>query len=263
MTNHLVMFSGGIASWLTAKRVAAKHGTDTLHLVFADTLMEDEDLYRFLDEAAANVGGTLVRLKGEGTAFEGLDPWGVFEKVRFLGNTRIDPCSKNLKRDRIRQWVEDNFEPATAIIYLGLDWTEEHRLERAMPYWSPWKVEAPLMEKPRLMKEQMLTIARMERIKPPRLYDMGFPHNNCGGFCIKAGQAHFQLLLRKMPERYAYHEKKELALQEKLGKNVTILRDRTGGTTKPLSLRELRLRLECGTPIDEQEWGGCGCFVDS
>ncbi len=59
---HVVMFSGGIGSWMTAKRVADVHGTDDLTLLFADTKMEDEDLYRFLDESAANVGGTLVKV---------------------------------------------------------------------------------------------------------------------------------------------------------------------------------------------------------
>jgi hypothetical protein len=30
------MFSGGIGSWATAKRVAEKHGTDDLYLLFSD-----------------------------------------------------------------------------------------------------------------------------------------------------------------------------------------------------------------------------------
>ena len=45
---HIVMFSGGIASWATAKRIAEQHGTDELIMCFADTQMEDPDLYRFL-----------------------------------------------------------------------------------------------------------------------------------------------------------------------------------------------------------------------
>jgi 3'-phosphoadenosine 5'-phosphosulfate sulfotransferase (PAPS reductase)/FAD synthetase len=55
---RVVMFSGGVASWATAKRVAADHGTDGLTLLFADTQMEDEDTYRFLEAGATNVGGT-------------------------------------------------------------------------------------------------------------------------------------------------------------------------------------------------------------
>ena len=44
MTDHVVFYSGGIASWAAAKRVAETHGVDGLKLLFADTLTEDEDL---------------------------------------------------------------------------------------------------------------------------------------------------------------------------------------------------------------------------
>ncbi len=50
--SHVVMFSGGAGSWAAAKRIAAR----PLTLLFADTLIEDGDLYRFLDDAAADVG---------------------------------------------------------------------------------------------------------------------------------------------------------------------------------------------------------------
>lgn len=59
---HIVMFSGGVGSWAAAKRVAERHGTADLVLLFADVLMEDSDTYRFLGEAARNVGGELVRI---------------------------------------------------------------------------------------------------------------------------------------------------------------------------------------------------------
>ena len=35
---RVVMFSGGIGSWATAKRVAAQHGTADLTLLFTDTV---------------------------------------------------------------------------------------------------------------------------------------------------------------------------------------------------------------------------------
>lgn len=49
-------------SWAPLKLAAKKHGTEGMVLLFADTKMEDEDLYRFLDQAAANVGAPLVRI---------------------------------------------------------------------------------------------------------------------------------------------------------------------------------------------------------
>lgn len=251
---HVVMFSGGAGSWYTAKRVAEAHGTEELYLLFADTLMEDEDLYRFLDEAAENVGGELIKL------IEGRDPWEVFFDVRFLGNTRIDPCSRILKRQFLRKYLEDNFDPERTVVYLGIDWTEEHRFVKAQKYWEPWITSAPLCGPPFVMKDEVLALMRDEGIEPPRLYEMGFPHNNCGGFCIKAGQAHFKLLLQKMPERYAFHEAQEQRLRNYLGKDVAILRDRRGGQTRPMTLREFRERVMANGEIDEFEWGGCACF---
>lgn len=249
------MFSGGVGSWAAAKRVAAEHGTDRLWLIFADTKMEDPDLYRFLDEAAADVGGTLVKLA------DGRTPWEVFKDKRFLGNTRIDPCSRILKRELIRGYLDKKFRPSWTVIYLGIDWTEDHRFKRAKGYWAPWEIDAPMCRRPLMTKPQMLREMETQGIKAPVLYDLGFPHNNCGGFCVKAGQAHFAHLLRTMPERFGYHEAQEEALRCHLGKDVAILRDRRGGETKPLTLRTLRARIEGEEQYDLFEWGGCGCFT--
>jgi hypothetical protein len=255
MTSHVVMFSGGIGSWAAGKRVAALQGTGNLTLLFADTLMEDEDLYRFLDEAAANIGGKLIRVA------EGRDPWQVFYDKRFLGNTRIDPCSEILKRKLLRRWLEENHHPSDTVVYLGIDWTEEHRFQAARQRWAPWTCLAPLCDPPLRAKPDYLQQLEAEHIRPPRLYRLGFPHNNCGGFCVKAGQAHFKLLLQAMPERYTMHERREQQLASYLGKNVAILRDRTGGQTVPLPLREFRARIEAGAVTDPHDWGGCGCVA--
>lgn len=256
---HVVMFSGGIGSWMCAKRVVAKHGTDNLVLLFMDTLMEDEDLYRFIDQAAANVGVPLT------VVTEGRTPWQVFFDVRFLGNSRVDPCSRILKRQLADKWLRENCEPADTIVYVGIDWSEVNRYTKLQKLHSQqgWRYEAPLCDPPYLDKGQMLIqLEIVEGIKAPRLYAMDFSHNNCGGFCIKAGQGHFANLLRHLPERYAFHETKEQDIRLLLG-NVSIMSDRRGDNEKkPFTLRDLRLRIEAGAKIDHEEIGGCGCFTE-
>jgi hypothetical protein len=263
---HFVNLSGGAGSWYTARRVIESHTNpgDEVHLVFADTNMEDEDLYRFLAQCVSDlknlgewydVGVTYTRLA------DGRDVWQVFNDVRFLGNSRIDPCSKILKRDLIRKHLEENFDPADTICYIGIDWSEEHRYKKAVPYWQPFIVKAPLTEPPYVDKAAILSHMTGLGINPPRLYGMGFPHNNCGGFCVKAGQGAFKLLLEKMPERYAYHEAKEQELRDRLGKDVAILTDRRGGERKPLTLLQLRKRVEGNEEVDELDLGGCACFT--
>ena len=262
---HVVMFSGGLGSWVTAKRVAERHGTDNLHLVFADVggqhasphAGEDEDTYRFIAEAAANVGGTLVTLN------EGRDIWQVFTDNRFLGNSRLANCSKFLKQQPARAWLEANCDPADTTVYVGIDWTETHRLPAIVNAYQPYQAEAPLTEAPFLSREDMQAMCKAERMEIPRLYRAGFAHNNCGGFCVRSGQAQFELLLREHPDRYAYHEAKEQELREHLDADVAILRDRTGGTSTPLTLRRFRERVQMQPELfDDLDWGGCGCFVD-
>lgn len=248
---HIVMFSGGAGSWMTAKRVVKEHGPADVVLLFADTRMEDPDLYRFLKEAAEDVGAPLE------VVADGRDVWDVFFERRFLGNTRVDLCSRILKREVLLKWLQANAPSAT--VYLGIDWTESHRFERAVPRWGGdgYAVRAPLCDAPFLTKDQILAELAAAGIAPPRLYGLGFPHNNCGGFCVKAGQAHFRLLLEKLPDLYAYHEGREEELRQYLGKDVAILRDRTGGRTRPMTLREFRERQD----YDKDEWGGCGCLT--
>ena len=55
--NYVGNTSGGLGSWAACKLVAAEHGADRLRLLFADTLIESDGLYRFLVESAANVLG--------------------------------------------------------------------------------------------------------------------------------------------------------------------------------------------------------------
>lgn len=59
---HIVSFSGGMGSFAEAKSCVDKFGKENVILVFADTLMEDEDLYRFKDECVAFLGCELVTL---------------------------------------------------------------------------------------------------------------------------------------------------------------------------------------------------------
>jgi len=251
------MFSGGLGSWAAAKRIVLQDGRRNVTLLFADTLIEDADLYRFLDEAAKNVGAPLVRIA------DGRTPWDVFRDERFLGNARIDPCSKLLKREPSNRWLAENCDPRSTVVHVGIDWTESHRFDRIRERRAleGWTYAAPLCDPPYLSKLEMLDWLKRERIRPPRLYDLGFTHNNCGGFCCKAGQGHFANLLRKLPDRYAHHEAKELELRRYLGKNVSVLVDRRGGgKRKPLTLRDFRRRLMRDEQFDEGEIGGCGCF---
>lgn len=264
MTKRVVMFSGGIGSWMAARRVADAHGTADLTLLFCDTLIEAPELYRFIEDAATDIGVPLTRIADGRTPFE------VFRDERFLGNSRVDPCSKILKRQPADRWLKENCDPADTVVYVGIDWTEGHRFDdgqgaglRPRRAAMGWTYEAPMMEAPFLLKPDMIRMARERGLRPSQSYTDGFPHDNCNGGCCKAGQGQWAHLLRTRPDIYALWEEMEEEMRAELG-DVSMMTDRSGdGKKKPLTLRAFRERIQAGGQIDAFAFGGCGCFVDA
>jgi hypothetical protein len=228
-----------------------------------------ENWKRFLEQLRATAAlhiPQLVWLK------DGRDVWEIFFDERFLGNSRNDPCSKLLKRREADRWLKENCDPRQTICYVGIDFTEIHRFDdgrgsglRPRRAVDGWKYEAPLCSEPWLAKWDIMQLMRAEGLDPPRLYSLGFSHNNCFGFCVKAGHAHYRHLLRTLPDIYAFHEKREQEFRAYIDRDVSVLADRRGGGGKrPLTLRAFRERIEreAADVADEHDYGGCGCFLD-
>ncbi len=256
-TKHLVQFSTGVASAEVAWRVVAEHGADNVVLLTANTRVEDKDNWRFGREVAGRLGCEWVILA------DGRTPMEVGRDERCVPSNRMAVCSKILKRQLLDKYRAEHFDPAYTIVYLGYDWTEPNRVEAARKHWAPWVVECPLTEPPYMWKQQLFDLFRERGIEPPRLYTYGFEHANCGGACVRGGHAQWSLLLQVKGTRYLEWEAEEEASRDILGKDVSILRDRTGGTTTSLSLRFFRERIERQPSMfDADDWGACGCFMD-
>jgi 3'-phosphoadenosine 5'-phosphosulfate sulfotransferase (PAPS reductase)/FAD synthetase len=259
--DQLILISGGLASFEAARRVISKFGKERVKLWFFDTLIEDEDLYRFLDEIEKSLGVPITKFA------DGRNPWEVFKDERYIGNSHADLCSKNLKRVLLEKLLRKEYPQKDVILYFGLEWSEEHRIKALQPRWEQkgYKVDFPLAWEPLLFAEDYRKISESIGIPIPRLYNLGFGHNNCGGACIKAGIQQWALLYEKFPERYKWHEEKEQELRKHLRKNVSILRNRRGGRTRPMTLRFLRWRLEktqdkpTKDVVDEST---CSCFFN-
>lgn len=234
---HVIQASGGIGSWATAQRVAAKHGTHDMILLFCDTLIEEDSLYAFLTESAEQLGAQLVRVSDGRTPFE------VYWHARFLGNARLAPCSKILKQQPARRWLDEHADPDATTLYVGIDTGETRRIPGIRKGWAPWHVEFPLTNEPGLTKAAMLAEARSLGLTPPAAYDEGFAHANCAGCCVRGGQAHWLRLLERHPDRFADYERREDEFRAEFG-DVAILKEQRDGVVRPLTLAELRRRNE-------------------
>jgi len=238
--SHIVLFSGGLASFEMGRRVITLYGREKVRFWFFDTLVEDEGLYRFLDDAQAVFGAQIERMA------DGRDPWQVFRDERFIGNSRVPLCNRVLKREFLERFLRTQFPDKDVVLHFGLEWFERGRISRVRERWTAkgYEVGFPLQEPPLLSSQDLQVLVRRAGLEVPRLYRVGFKHNNCGGACVQAGIGQWSLLWRLFPERYLWHEEQEQATRAYLNKDVAILRDRSRGRTRPLTLCELRSRME-------------------
>lgn len=296
----VVLLSGGIGSWAAAKRAVARFGPHAVVFLFTDTTDEDADLYRFLVEGAANaVGLTLTgrpnvpvpapedregseeyRLRWKTMAAQvpnlvwledGRGLWPLFGDRGMIASGQRDTCSEDLKRKLTMRYLRHHGRPAEQVLVLGIGWEESHRLQNAkgggiVPRYAKrgWRVWAPLTDKPWQRPQDLAAWCRMEGLTVPRLYAEGFAHNNCGGFCVKAGDGAVIHLLKARPALYAYHEAEEAAFNAARPDKPeqTVFTPYVDGGRRPMSLRAIRERHEAGGQFDLFDLGGCGCFTD-
>ena len=192
---YQISFSGGMGSAISAL-IAHEKGLQ-YNLIFADTLIEDEDLYRFMADIAKVCGKEIIHLT------DGRTPWDVYVDKRWIGNTRTAHCSTELKTKPVQKWLDENAQPDDPLV-LGMDWSEQDRIDRAQKNWN--RPVVSLLNQFNVSRAEYDFILARYRIRKPRLYKLGYEHNNCGGFCCKAGALQFERLFRTDPKRFSYHE---------------------------------------------------------
>lgn len=260
-------FSGGLCSFWSAYRDVQEVGPLNVVLLFADTLVESPSTYAFMDAAAKFLGVPITRVSRE------LTPWQLFRKEKMIGNNQFPICSKFLKRELLNEWMCSNFEMdraqgnfllEPASVSIGFDWTEDHRLRQMRGEHPTWNIRAPMQEDPIWDKCRMRDEAVKLGLPISDAYMRdGLPHDNCGGGCVRAGISHWVQIYHVRPAVFAEWESEEWETAEflrSLGiEPLSMLKDRRGGETKNLYLRDLRARIESGQEFDKYDWGGCGC----
>lgn len=252
---YVSSLSGGAASAVAHWRAVERFGKENVTAWFADTMWEDDDLYRFLRDFEEFIGQKFIRHA------EGLTPLEVAEKQNIIPNQKIAPCSQVLKQKPFKRFI--HFEEKPITVLLGLDWSEQHRMKIPRKVYEAMdgvSVDFPLMWKP--YDYNVFDTIRGWGLKIPRLYKMGFPHNNCGGRCVRQGIGEWQRLGVHFPERFSEVRDWESA-QRAIGdarKDYAIARDQSGGDVKPLTLADIEKKqfIDSGHNMQEDMFA-CFC----
>ncbi|MFT9494375.1 MULTISPECIES: phosphoadenosine phosphosulfate reductase family protein [Bacillota] len=221
MKNRVIFFSGGKSSFSVADYVKNKYPEDNILLYFTDTLWEDEDLYRFIHEASNKLKLPLL------IHSRGITPPQLMVMQKFMANSRVGTCSKELKMKVAADYFKKGIVPEIEIwhnkhflkseyftedptLYFGISFEEMHREIPIRENWKPFDVAMPLIDNA-IDNDEVLA---KWNIRQPKLYLQNFSHNNCGGRCIKGGQRHFLNLLLKNEDRYMALMEQEIIISE-------------------------------------------------
>jgi hypothetical protein len=235
---HAVSLSGGLASALAAKRVIECYGRENVLLWFADVRYEDEDLYRFLHDFMSMIGGRLYWYT------DGRTPLQVAEERKLIPCDLVAPCSYELKVRPFREFIQAM--PALPLVYIGYDPDETTRQCNTTASYAQAipeaRVDYPLTWEPQETRSLMQVCQQEWGIEPPRLYQLGFDYNNCGGRCCRNGIKAWVRLAYFLPDRFEACAAWEQKQRDKGGAraNRSFAGRQVQGKKQSLPLYELR-----------------------
>lgn len=187
----VVWFSSGAASAVAAKKTIEQYGDScTVRIINNPIKEEDSDNIRFLRDVEKWLGVEIeIATNSKYPSCSAVDVW---EKRRFMSGVAGAPCTLELKKIARQQWEMDNDADWHV---LGFTSEEEGRFcnfqQKERLNTLPVLIEAGLS------KADCYKVLQDAGIKPPRIYEMGYPNANCIG-CVKATSPTYWNHVRRM-----------------------------------------------------------------
>ena len=207
---HIVSVSSGAPSALLAIKVIEKYGKDNVLCVFADTLVEHPDNYRFLYDLRKSGIDILFTMFGK-------TPEQLQLEQRTIFTNFLAPCTRILKLEPIRKLVQTlqslGYE---CHMHIGYTVEDKRRIAKTKNAWIRNGVIPHFI----LFDESYVRHTVYAELTElgfdlPETYKKRFPNANCiaGGGCVRGGKAYMQRMLIHYPEYYDKAEKMELTVR--------------------------------------------------
>lgn len=210
---HVVSVSSGVPSALAALLIIERYGVENVDLIFADTLAEDADNYRFLADLERATGKQITRL------VDGRTPLDIMLEQDVIFTQVFAPCTRILKLEQIMDYVQKlQRDGYLVVMHIGYD-LKDLRKNRPESTTRNWLKNGCIPSYPIIEARITDTQSEINRrgMTPPASYELGFPHANClaQGGCVKFGQKDMIKILEYYPDRYALRERVESGIRHK------------------------------------------------
>ena len=211
--------SAGVSSF-----IAGYLAGDVDEWIYIDIEDQHRDSIRFIHDCEKVIGKEITILKSSQyrNVEDCIRQSGVFMNRKNF----FVPCTNWLKKRVRKEWEwEHRFDMLTYV--WGFDCNEVARRDRLIESMYSFEHEFPLIDKG-LSKEDVHEILRRLGIKRPKMYDLGYPNNNCIG-CVRGGMGYWNKIRKDFPEVFESRAK----LEREVGNSI--IKDKNG----PVFLDEL------------------------
>lgn len=187
-------FSAGCSSLVACKLAKPDE------IIYIHVANQHPDTIRFLIDAGVVLGGIEV-LQSE----EYLTVDEVIERRKFIKGPVFAPCTLELKKRVRQEWEKQHWARHTYV--WGYDVNEKSRADRTLESMPEFDHEFPLIERG-LTKEDCHAMCEDMGIKRPKMYDLGYPNNNCIG-CVKGGMGYWNKIRNDFPSVFDRRARQE------------------------------------------------------
>lgn len=208
-------WSAGVTSAIACKLAIEAYGKENVRLIYFKIGSAHEDNERFMRQCEEWYGIPIETRRSP----KYKDQFEVIERTRYINGPSGARCTLELKKS-VRYAVEKEMEYSHQVFGFEFNKKEINRALRFMEQYPDAAPIFPLIEK-KMDKAACLHYLESAGIKRPKMYELGYPNNNCIG-CVKGGAGYWNKIRRDFPEQF----QKMSDLEDKIG--ATCLKDKGG-----------------------------------
>ena len=162
--------------------------------IYIDIADQHPDSMRFLHDCEKAIGKKITVLKSD--RFDSVEE--VIKKYKCIKMPHGAPCTGMLKKAVRKKWECEHKEYDLTYV-CGMDFNEKNRAKQIAENFPEFHHEFPLIEKYLSKAEVHGLFERTFDFPRPKMYDMGYPNNNCIG-CVKGGMGYWNRIRKDFQE---------------------------------------------------------------
>lgn len=185
--------------------------------IYIDIADQHPDSMRFIKDCEKAIGKEIKVLKSSeyNSVEDCVRVYGSFKHIKGFA-----PCTNWLKKRVRKEWEEQHKDCEITYVW-GFDLKETERAERTIEANPQAQHEFPLIDRGLSKEEVHGLFERTFDFARPKMYDLGYPNNNCIG-CVKGGMGYWNKIRVDFPQVFESRAKLEREV------NHSILKDKNG-----------------------------------